>query len=93
MVERGSERPQGYSVTIVFAAILGFHGMLNQVQYHDAFVDKKEKGSGESSFQSEYTINITVVAKLTCNMVMIRHSKMYVLCRHIVWQALLSPRL
>lgn len=34
------------------AAILGFHGMLNQVQYHDAFVDKKEKGSGESSFQS-----------------------------------------
>eukprot|EP00918_Siedleckia_nematoides_P070145 GHVU01152881.1.p1 GENE.GHVU01152881.1~~GHVU01152881.1.p1 ORF type:complete len:421 (+),score=105.00 GHVU01152881.1:129-1391(+) len=29
------------------AAILGFHGMLNQVQYHDAFVDKKVEGEEE----------------------------------------------
>lgn len=30
-----------------FLAILGFHGMLNQVQYHDAFVDKKVEGEEE----------------------------------------------
>ena len=27
----------------VVAAILGFHGMLNQVQYHSAFVEEKDE--------------------------------------------------
>lgn len=40
---------------VELAAILGFYGMLNQVQYHEAFVEKKEKSdksAGESGFQS-----------------------------------------
>ena len=33
-------------------AILGFHGMLNQVQYHQAFVEGKKVNDG-SGFQSK----------------------------------------
>ena len=34
----------------MFAAILGFHGMLNQVQYHKAFVSgEREVTSGTES--------------------------------------------
>lgn len=32
------------------AAILGFHGMLNQVQYHQAFVEKKDQGDKVGGF-------------------------------------------
>lgn len=33
------------------AAILGFHGMLNQVQYHQAFVEQKEQGDVGGGFR------------------------------------------
>ena len=38
-----------------FAAILGFHGMLNQVQYHKAFVsgDGEAEESGEEDSEDE----------------------------------------
>jgi len=32
-------------------AILGFHGMLNQVQYHQAFVEGGEQKGSKSGFQ------------------------------------------
>ncbi len=36
------------------AAILGFHGMLNQVQYHQAFVENKEILGG-GGFQGKFS--------------------------------------
>jgi len=33
------------------AAILGFHGMLNQVQYHQAFVEQKDNSEVQGGFQ------------------------------------------
>jgi len=35
----------------LYAAILGFHGMLNQVQYHQAFVEGGEQKSVKGGFQ------------------------------------------
>jgi len=32
-------------------AILGFHGMLNQVQYHQAFIEKGEQKGSKGGFQ------------------------------------------
>ena len=51
------------------SAILGFHGMLNQVQYHQAFVEKKDdeekakdiaegKGSGFSGKNKNILLHI-----------------------------------
>ncbi len=37
---------------ILFSAILGFHGMLNQVQYHQAFVENKSNDEA-GGFQGE----------------------------------------
>jgi len=37
------------------AAILGFHGMLNQVQYHQAFVEKKEISGEGSGFSGGFS--------------------------------------
>jgi len=37
---------------LIVAAILGFHGMLNQTQYHQAFVENKEILGG-GGFQGE----------------------------------------
>ena len=41
--------------TCMFAAILGFHGMLNQVQYHQAFVEQKDNSEVAGGFQGEST--------------------------------------
>ena len=37
----------------MFAAILGFHGMLNQVQYHQAFVEQKDNSEVAGGFQGK----------------------------------------
>ena len=37
----------------IFEAILGFHGMLNQVQYHQAFVENKT-GEEIGGFKGTY---------------------------------------
>ena len=58
---------------LLLTAILGFHGMLNQVQYHQAFVEQKDteeqekdrqegKGSG---FQGKYLkINVLSIKQM-----------------------------
>jgi len=40
----------------LFAAILGFHGMLNQVQYHQAFVEGGEQKAVKGGFQGTHAL-------------------------------------
>ena len=60
----------------MFAAILGFHGMLNQVQYHQAFVENaqmKDTAGGFSGMSchllnlSMFETSLRVLTSMLCS--------------------------
>lgn len=48
------------SFALFVIAILGFHGMLNQVQYHQAFIEGKPQGETAAGFQGTRLLELNV---------------------------------